>query len=79
MEPTVFLLIFLACYFIPSVIAYQRKVSAQSAIGLVNLFLGWTVVFWVVALIWACTARTAEDDELRRLQIEALKRQGGGQ
>lgn len=74
----VFLIAVLCIYFIPAGIAYQRKHSLAGGVLALNVFLGWTVVFWVVAMIWAAAGRTEADDELRRLQIEALKRQAKG-
>ena len=41
-------------YFLPSIIGHRKQ--AFTGIFLVNLLLGWTVVGWIVALIWACTA-----------------------
>jgi len=41
-------------YFLPAIIG--RDKSDAGAIFLLNLFLGWTVVGWVAALIWACAA-----------------------
>jgi hypothetical protein len=40
-------------YFIPSIIAAIRKKDNQIAIFALNLFLGWSVIGWVVALVWA--------------------------
>jgi hypothetical protein len=40
-------------YFLPSVIALVRSKRDISAILLLNLFLGWTFIGWVVALVWA--------------------------
>lgn len=48
----IFLLFF---YFVPTVAANIRQHRSASAIGLLNLFLGWTVLGWLVALIWANT------------------------
>lgn len=48
---------FLVCgllYFLPSFIGHRKQ--AFVGIFLVNLFLGWTFIGWIVALIWACTA-----------------------
>jgi hypothetical protein len=42
-------------YFLPSIIGHRKQ--AFTGIFLVNLLLGWTVVGWIVALIWACTAQ----------------------
>jgi hypothetical protein len=40
-------------YFLPSVIALARSKRDITAILLLNVFLGWTMIGWVVALIWA--------------------------
>lgn len=42
-------------YFIPAVVAHSRKKRNASAITALNFFLGWTVIGWVVALVWAMT------------------------
>ena len=41
-------------YFIPSFIAYRRKHKQTISIILLNFFLGWSLIGWVGALIWAC-------------------------
>jgi hypothetical protein len=41
-------------YFIPALIAAIRH-RQTLAIFVLNLFLGWTIVGWVGALVWACT------------------------
>lgn len=43
----------LVMYFLPSIIALARNKRDLLAIILLNLFLGWTVIGWVVCLIWA--------------------------
>jgi len=40
-------------YFIPYIVATQNKKQNAGAIGALNFFLGWTLVGWVVALVWA--------------------------
>jgi hypothetical protein len=40
-------------YFIPTTVAIIRKRSNTTAIFVLNLFLGWTIIGWVVALVWA--------------------------
>ena len=40
-------------YFLPSIIAFARSKRDTSAIVLLNFFLGWTLIGWVVALVWA--------------------------
>jgi len=43
----------LAIYFVPTIIAKKRRHRNLMAIAVVNLLLGWSVIFWVVALVWS--------------------------
>jgi len=40
-------------YFLPSIIALARSKRDTLAIFLLNFFLGWTIIGWIVALVWA--------------------------
>jgi hypothetical protein len=40
-------------YFLPAILAFARSKRDATAILLLNIFLGWTVIGWVVALVWA--------------------------
>jgi len=42
-------------YFLPTMIARTRKKRNKTPIFVLNLFLGWTVLGWIIALIWAFT------------------------
>lgn len=44
------LVVVLGLYFLPTIIASQRGVTNFGSIAVINLFLGWTLVGWVVAL-----------------------------
>ena len=55
------LAIALAIYFAPTIIAIQRHHPHALAIFAVNLLLGWTLLGWAGALMWAI----AVDDEPR--------------
>ena len=48
-----FFLIWVILYFLPSIIGWQKRNAA--AIVVVNLLFGWTVIGWIVALVWALT------------------------
>ncbi|MCR9128409.1 MAG: superinfection immunity protein [Alphaproteobacteria bacterium] len=43
-------------YFLPTVIALARGHHNGFAIFLTNLLLGWTMIGWLIALIWSVTA-----------------------
>jgi hypothetical protein len=40
-------------YFLPTIIAAIKSKRDTVAILLLNLFLGWSVIGWIVALVWA--------------------------
>jgi hypothetical protein len=41
-------------YLIPTYIAIQRKHPNVLPIAIINIFLGWTYIGWVITLAWAC-------------------------
>jgi hypothetical protein len=43
----------LVMYFLPSIIGLARSKRDLLAIFMLNLFLGWSVIGWIVALVWA--------------------------
>ncbi|MCW8797467.1 MAG: superinfection immunity protein [Prosthecochloris sp.] len=43
----------MATYFLPTIIGFLRKQNNKTAILVLNLFLGWTFLGWVVSLVWA--------------------------
>ena len=47
-------LLLLALYPLPIGVATLRKHNAVLDIAITNLWLGWTIIGWVFALIWAC-------------------------
>jgi hypothetical protein len=52
-----FLLVAIALYFLPAIIAAARHTHNATAILLLNIFLGWTLIGWFVALVMAiCSA-----------------------
>ena len=46
-------LLLIVLYFLPSLIAIKKKNT--NAITVANLFFGWTIIGWIICLIWACT------------------------
>jgi hypothetical protein len=47
-------LVSFTAYFAPSIVAALRHKSNLGGIVIVNLFLGWTIIGWGVALVMAC-------------------------
>jgi hypothetical protein len=48
----------IALYFLPTIVANSRGVRSAAGVFVLNLFLGWTLVGWVVALAWAVSGET---------------------
>lgn len=46
----------LVLYFIPTIIAIVRKAPNLGLVIVINLFLGWTLIGWVVALVMAASS-----------------------
>jgi hypothetical protein len=44
-------------YFLPTIIATARKVPNVGSVFVVNLFLGWSFIGWVVALAMAVRSK----------------------
>lgn len=51
MEGFILTAIVICIYFIPAYIGGNKKNA--TSIFLLNLFLGWTLIGWVIALVWA--------------------------
>lgn len=74
-------------YFAPAVVASVYGHPSATAIGVLNFFLGWTVIGWVASLVWAFnfpkpdpSQATAADEGMRAcpycaepIRVEAIK------
>ncbi|UEN68837.1 immunity to superinfection [Shigella virus Moo19] len=47
------LVIALTAYLLPTIIAFVRGHASKWGIFITNLLLGWSLIFWIVALIWS--------------------------
>ncbi|MDH6155546.1 ABC-type sugar transport system permease subunit [Polynucleobacter sphagniphilus] len=45
--------VFSLFYLLPFAITFNKKRANTGAIFVLNLFLGWSFVGWVIALVWA--------------------------
>ncbi|MER7756949.1 superinfection immunity protein [Kitasatospora sp. NPDC097643] len=48
----------LLLYFLPTVVAMARAVPNRGSVVVINIFLGWTLLGWVVALAMAARSKT---------------------
>jgi len=64
-------------YFLPAIIASLRGKDGTGGVFLLNLLLGWTVIGWAAAFIWAFTGSTKisrqRDEERHHELMRALK------
>ena len=49
----IFLVLFIVLYFLPTIVASHRKHLSVNSIFVRNLFVGWSVIFWVISVVWA--------------------------
>ena len=47
------IMLILFFYFLPSIIAWNNHKRNTTAIFVINLFLGWTLIGWIGSLVWA--------------------------
>ena len=53
-----FILFWFAMYWLPTLVALVRQTPSALGVAMLNFFLGWTVIGWIVALLWALAAHT---------------------
>lgn len=51
--PLLRLVLIIAIYFVPAILAFRAKKTNKLAILALNFFLGWTLIGWVISLVWA--------------------------
>lgn len=54
------ILVFAVIYFMPSIVGRNRDHKNKLGIFVLNLALGWTLIGWLVALIWACSGQSCQ-------------------
>lgn len=54
-----FLLFLVMLYFLPTLVAALRRTHNVGAVFAVNLLVGWTVIGWFAALLWAALSAPA--------------------
>jgi hypothetical protein len=46
----------LIIYMLPTLIAYGREHPWRRELAVINIFLGWTLIGWIVVFLWAALA-----------------------
>ena len=65
------LVMIVAIYLLPVIIASTRSVNNTAAIAVVNIFLGWTFFGWIAALVWALAE--PDSDRCKREREDFLR------
>jgi len=65
-----FFIVAVLLYFLPSMVAKRRNHRSRGSILIVNIFLGWTFIGWVVALAWACGGNTETNAVLVKTSLQ---------
>ena len=50
------ILLLLLIYILPISLAYKNKIRNRHSLYVVNIFLGWTLIGWVVCLAWSVSS-----------------------
>lgn len=61
----VYLVGLLVIYILPGVIANSRNTRNMAQVWVINIFLGWTFLGWVVALAMAFSANVLSAEEIK--------------
>jgi len=57
-----FLFLALCIYLLPTIIGVERKHPSAGGIFVINLFFGWTLLGWVIALAWSVSGIPANSN-----------------
>ncbi len=52
----ILILFIFSVYFVPTTVAVVRHAKQKLGIILFNILAGWTLVGWIIAIVWAITA-----------------------
>ncbi len=54
-------MLFLATYMMPTFVAIARNHNQTTTISILNLVFGWSVVGWVILLLWSANYNTNQE------------------
>jgi hypothetical protein len=72
--PLVIWALILVIYFVPTLVAGWHRHRNSGAICALNLFLGWTFLGWIIALVWAFTRSADSRRDNYDVDTAALRR-----
>ncbi|AXT60240.1 superinfection immunity protein [Aquimarina sp. AD10] len=72
----IMIIVAIAFYFIPSIIALIRWKKNLVAIIALNFFLGWSLIGWVVSLVWSLSSDSKPQPIVVKSQTPITKEDG---
>ncbi|MDE2442456.1 MAG: superinfection immunity protein [Betaproteobacteria bacterium] len=69
------IIVVIAAYFFPTIVAALRGHLNGGAIFMLNLLTGWTLLGWMLALVWAMTnnTRRTNDNLAMNARLDAVE------
>lgn len=61
-----YFVILLVTYILPMIVAINRNHRNKLAISMLNILLGWSLIGWIIAMVWACTSDVAPREKVWR-------------
>ncbi len=68
------LIIFIAAYFIPFIIAIIRRIKNSMSVFFLNLFLGWTVIGFFVLIFYASLTNAKSNESVGQFMSRKKKK-----
>jgi hypothetical protein len=63
MGEIIWVILAIAFYFFPALNSYMGHKKKADAVLVLNLLLGWTVIGWIVALVWSVADDKKEENK----------------
>ncbi len=58
----ILLILIVILYLLPTLLAFARDIPRRKAVTVLNIILGWTLIGWFVAFLWATLEATTPDE-----------------
>jgi hypothetical protein len=63
------LIVVVVIYLLPTIVARHNHHPKGDGSAILNIFLGWTLIGWVVALVWAASGPSQRQEEIAENQL----------
>lgn len=63
MDGLIIVIVLVGLYFLPTIIAMSRQHHNAASIFVINLFLGWTLIGWAIAMAMAVSTTSPEQQQ----------------